>query len=180
LSQPKTTSVTAAWIASAPRDLLFNLVKDQSTWMTWTDIQGFELERPGDAEPNGVGAIRKITASDGSEIRERIIEVVDGRLIRYELLSGLPVAFYQGLTEFSDEPDGRTLVRWTSTFAPERTEDLSTLSLFLNRVVRKMVRQVSLAAETPKLLEMPVKRPHRPLTGKHAMSHDLPRYQRLY
>lgn len=180
MSQSDTTSVTAAWIASAPRELLFNLVKDQSTWTSWTDIQSFELERPGDAEPNGVGAIRKITASDGSEIRERIIEIVDGKLIRYELLSGLPVASYEGLTEFSDEPDGRTLVRWTSTFAPERAEDKAALSLFLNRVVRKMVRQVSLSAETPKLLQMPIKRPFRPLTGKHAVSHDLPRYQRLY
>jgi len=27
---------------------------------------------------------------------------------------------------------------------------------------------------------MPVKKPYRPLTGKHAVSHDLPRYQRLY
>lgn len=175
------TSVTAAWISSAPLETLFELVRDHSTWLRWTDIQSIEIESAGDAGPNGVGAVRKIVGASGVEIRERIVEVVEGKRIRYELLSGLPVTRYEGSTEFTTEPDGRTLVRWTSTFAAEAPEAIADLSLYLGRVVRKMVRQVALAAETPALLDRPARRPHRPLSsGKHVIMHDLPRYQRLY
>lgn len=177
----KSTSVTAAWISSAPLATLFELVRDHSTWLRWTDIQSIEIESPGEAGPNGVGAVRKIVGGSGAEIRERIVEVVEGQRIRYELVSGLPVTHYEGLTEFTPEADGRTLVRWTSTFTPETPEVTAELSLYLGRVVRKMVRQVALAAEIPALMDRPARQPHRPLSsGKHVIMHDLPRYQRLY
>ncbi|WP_158258133.1 SRPBCC family protein [Sphingopyxis lindanitolerans] len=175
------TSVTAAWISSAPLDTLFELVRDQSTWVSWTDIQSLEIESVGDAGPNSVGAVRKIIGASGTEIRERIAEVAEGKRVRYELLSGLPVVKYEGLTEFQAVPDGRTLVRWTSTFAAETPELTAELSVFLGRLVRKMVRQVALAAQIPALLNRPVRKPHSPLSsGKHVIMHDLPRYQRLY
>nr|WP_260581983.1 SRPBCC family protein [Sphingopyxis sp. PET50] len=115
---------------------------------------------------------RSANASSRSSRAERI---------RYELLSGLPVIHYEGLTEFTPETDGRTLVRWTSTFAAETPAVTAELSLYLGRVVRKMVRQVALAAEIPALLDRPERQPFRPLSsGKHVIMHDLPRYQRLY
>ena len=107
--------------------------------------------------------------------------IVENKLIRYELLSGLPMAKYEGLTEFTPQPDGRTLVRWTSTFEPESPELFGELSLFVNRVVRNMVRQVSLAAEIPALRERPIRKPHTPRgSTRQTVMHDLPRYQRLY
>ncbi|WP_409574806.1 hypothetical protein [Sphingopyxis sp. PET50] len=55
------------------------MVRDHSTWLRWTDIQSIEIESTGDADPNGVGAVRKIIGGSGAEIRERIVEIVEGR-----------------------------------------------------------------------------------------------------
>ena len=175
------TSMTAAWTSSAKLQPLFDLVKDQSTWADWSDVQSLELERAGKKDPNGVGAIRRIRGSNGMEIREEITEVLEGQRIRYRLLSGLPVTFYEGLTEFTPASNGGTIVRWTSVFEPESPELMRDLSFFVGRVVRKMVRQVSLAAEVSALRHRPIRVPPKPLVaGTQAVAHDLPRYQRLY
>ena len=46
-------------LTSASRDEVFALLADGSTWTTWSPIEEFRIERPGDAPPEGVGAIRE-------------------------------------------------------------------------------------------------------------------------
>jgi Polyketide cyclase / dehydrase and lipid transport. len=49
-------SAEAETIASPTR--VFALLKDGSTWTQWSMFRSYELERPGQADPLGVGSVR--------------------------------------------------------------------------------------------------------------------------
>lgn len=43
---------------SAEATTVYALLRDGSTWLMWSPIDSFQLERAGDQEPEGLGAIR--------------------------------------------------------------------------------------------------------------------------
>jgi len=65
-----------------------------------TQLRKSELEREGDPAPNGVGAIRKLTAV-GPPLREEVIAYEAPSRFSYTLLSGLPVRDHVGTVELS-------------------------------------------------------------------------------
>ena len=156
-----TSTVMATWISSAPIASVFSLVKDMTTWPSWSDVESLDIETEGSGDRHGIGAVRRIVAS-GYEIREKITEVVENERISYTLLSGLPVSNYHGLTEFEREPDGRTLIRWTSTFDTGSREQAQRVSPVIRNIVRTMVRQAALSAEIPDLRARRARSPSRP------------------
>ena len=42
----------------AKADAVYALLRDGTSWPRWTSIDSFELERAGEREPEGLGAIR--------------------------------------------------------------------------------------------------------------------------
>jgi hypothetical protein len=38
--------------------VVYELLRDGATWPQWSSIESFELERAGEGEPEGLGAIR--------------------------------------------------------------------------------------------------------------------------
>ena len=115
----KTIDVTAHSPATARE--LFALVADGATWPTWSPISSFALERPGDTEREGIGAVRVFRTDQTTgrvTSRERIVELVPDRRLSYELLSGLPLRGYHADIDLT--PDGTgTTIRWRSTFRPK-------------------------------------------------------------
>jgi hypothetical protein len=103
---------------SAPRATVFRLLADGSTWPSWAAIDGFELERPGDPPPEGVGAIRVLRRGRTTG-RDLIVELVAGRRLQYRALSGLPTRDYVGTVELEDGPDGGTTIHWKASFVPK-------------------------------------------------------------
>jgi hypothetical protein len=102
--------------AAAPASV-FALLIDGGTWPRWSPIEAFELERPGDPPPEGVGAIR-IFRRGRTTGRDEIVEVVPDRRLSYRSLSGLPVRDYRARVDL--EPDGNgTAIRWEAAFAPK-------------------------------------------------------------
>lgn len=161
MSKPITTTVMGTWISSASIPDIFLLVKDMTTWSSWSDVESLDIETEGSGDVNGVGAIRRIIAS-GLEIREEITEVVENRRISYKLLSGLPVTDYLGVIELEPEQDGRTLIKWTSTFNTDTPEQASRISPLIRNIVRTMVRQAALSAQIPDLRARRMRSPSRP------------------
>ena len=77
----------------------------------------FELERAGEDEREGLGAIRVFRTGRITN-REEIVELVPNRRFSYALLSGLAIRGYRtdvGL----ERADGGTLIRWHSSFDPK-------------------------------------------------------------
>lgn len=96
-------------------DTLYALLADGATWPTWSPIGSFELERPGETEREGLGAIRVFRTGRVAS-RERLVELVPGRRLSYVLLSGLPLRGYRADVDLT--PDGAgTTIRWRSTFS---------------------------------------------------------------
>jgi hypothetical protein len=77
--------------SEAASEVVFGLLADGTSWPDWSPIESFELERPGDPPPEGVGAIR-VFRKDGTTGRDQIVELVPGRRLSYVSLSGPPSA----------------------------------------------------------------------------------------
>ena len=112
--------VDASASTTASPERVYALVRDGSTWPTWSTLDSFELERPGDAEREGLGAIRVFRTKRFPKpvvSREEIVELVPNRRLGYALLSGLAVRDYRAFVDL--EPDGTgTRIRWHSSFRP--------------------------------------------------------------
>ena len=103
--------------AKAPAEVLFALIADGSTWPSWTPIDSFTLERPGDQGGESVGANR-VFRTGRITSREQIVELEPHRRLGYILLSGLPLRDYRATVDLVPNGGGTT-IRWRSTFRPK-------------------------------------------------------------
>jgi hypothetical protein len=72
----RTIDVTAH--APVSTDAIFSLLMYGPTWPQWAPIGSFNLERPGDPPPEGLGAIR-VFQRGRTTGRDEIVGVVSGR-----------------------------------------------------------------------------------------------------
>jgi len=91
---------------AAPAEVVFDVLTDHAGYAKLTPLRRSELEREGTPEPNGIGAIRKLTAV-GPPMREEVIAFERPRRFSYTVLSGLPVRDHVGTVELSEQ-GGRT------------------------------------------------------------------------
>jgi hypothetical protein len=96
---------------------VYALLADGTTWPQWSPIDSFELIAPGDATPEGLGAVRLFTTGRHKS-RERIVACRPGQVFAYELEAGLPLRGYRAEVTLSPTPQG-TAINWRSTFRPK-------------------------------------------------------------
>lgn len=113
----RTRSIDITAHSRAPRDVLFALLMDGTTWPNWAPLDSFHLERPGEPPPEGLGAIRVFTRGRTTG-RDEIVRIVAGHRLEYVSRSGLPVRDYRGVVELDDAHPGTTL-HWQSHFLPK-------------------------------------------------------------
>ena len=123
---------------------VFALLKDSSTWPQWSMFVASGLERPGDHEREGVGAI-KTFSSRVSRTRELITGLVPDRQLSYQLLSGFPFHNYHADVVLTPGSDG-TRIDWTASFRC-RTGTGWFWRMFMNRVLSDLAKQLAAAAE---------------------------------
>ena len=100
--------------SAASPEKVFALIADGSTWTAWGRWEGFEIEKKGDEEPEGVGAIRKFTRGR-MVTRELIVTADSPKRFTYDLLSGLAIRGYQAHVDLTPDGDG-TEIHWHSSF----------------------------------------------------------------
>jgi uncharacterized protein YndB with AHSA1/START domain len=96
-------------LIAAPPETVFDLFTDHRGYSKITSLRRSELEREGEPAPNGVGAIRVLTAV-GPPLREEVIAYERPSRFSYTLLSGLPVRDHVGTVELTPEGDGTRMV----------------------------------------------------------------------
>ncbi|HEX3647012.1 MAG TPA: SRPBCC family protein [Pseudonocardiaceae bacterium] len=99
-----------------PQDL-YALLRDGASWPVWSPIGSFELRRPAEDEPEGVGAIRVYRTGRITSV-ERIAELVPDRRLSYEQLSGLAIRGYRADVDLEQDGD-TTTIHWHSSFRPK-------------------------------------------------------------
>lgn len=94
---------------AAPPQTVFDVLTDHRRYAELTPLRKSELERQGDPAPNGVGAIRKLTAV-GPPMREEVIAFEPPSRFSYTVLSGLPVRDHVGTVELRGQDGGTRMV----------------------------------------------------------------------
>jgi uncharacterized protein YndB with AHSA1/START domain len=100
----------------APIEGVFEALSDHAQYTRFRGIQRAELERPGDSEPNGLGAVRRIH-SGPLQFTEEITAFERPTRMDYRIVK-LNIPFnHEGGSIRLSERDGATEVLWTSTFS---------------------------------------------------------------
>jgi len=94
---------------AAPAEVVFEVLTDHRRYSELTPLRKSVLEREGEPAPNGVGAIRKLTAV-GPALREEVIAYEAPNRFSYTLLSGLPVRDHVGTVELTPNGAGTKMV----------------------------------------------------------------------
>jgi uncharacterized protein YndB with AHSA1/START domain len=94
---------------AAPPETVFEVLTDHRGYAKLTPLRKSVLEREGEPAPNGVGAIRKLTAV-GPALREEVIAYEEPSRFSYTLLSGLPVRDHVGTVELTPNGSGTRMV----------------------------------------------------------------------
>jgi hypothetical protein len=123
---------------------VFALLKDSAGWPRWSMFVSSGLERPGDAEPEGVGAIRTF-ATQVSRTRELVTKLVPDRQLSYHLLSGFPFRNYHADVVLTPLSEG-TRIDWTATFLCRYGTGWFWRT-FMNRALSDMARKLAATAE---------------------------------
>src|SRR5258708_9144371 len=124
---------------------VFSLLKNSDTWPRWSLFNSFELERAGNGECFGVGAIRTFSTRV-SKTTEQVTELIPDQKLSYVLLSGLPLRNYQAVVQLSSPEFGVTLVNWTASFQC-RYEAGCFWRIFLNLILSTVSMPLHSAAE---------------------------------
>jgi uncharacterized protein YndB with AHSA1/START domain len=101
----------------APPEVVFDVLTDHRLYAELTPLRRSELEREGETDVNGVGAIRKLTAV-GPPMREEVIAYRRPSRFSYKVLSGLPVRDHVGTASLEANGSGTRMtyaVRTTPT-----------------------------------------------------------------
>jgi uncharacterized protein YndB with AHSA1/START domain len=94
---------------AAPPEIVFEVLTDHRRYPEITPLRKAVLEREGEPAPNGVGAIRKLSAV-GPPLREEVLAYEPGVRFSYKLLSGLPVRDHVGTVELTPSGAGTHVV----------------------------------------------------------------------
>lgn len=137
--------------SKAPPSDVFVLLKDGSSWPSWSLFSGFKLERKGDGDPLGVGAIR-VLASPGRKSREEVVAILPDQQLSYILLSGMPFREYRADVMLAPTLDGGTEISWTSRFYPVRRGSGWFWKLFIRCLLADTARRLAKGAQNPAIV----------------------------
>lgn len=108
-------SFTIRALVAAPIETVFEVFTDHRGYPAFTPLRSVALEREGTPAPDGVGAIRRLTAV-GPPIREEVTEYVAPTRFVYRMLSGMPTRDHVGVVDLTQEPGGTRVVYRVDTF----------------------------------------------------------------
>lgn len=121
---------------AAPPEVVFEVLTDHRRYSEITPLRGAKLEREGTPAPNGVGAIRVLSAV-GPPLREEVLVYEPGRRFSYKLLSGLPVRDHVGTVELSQSGSGTRVA-----YAVRTTPTVPVAGFAVVAVVKQGIRQL--------------------------------------
>jgi uncharacterized protein YndB with AHSA1/START domain len=122
---------------AAPPETVFDVLTDHRRYTEITPLRKAELEREGEPMPNGLGAIRVLSALPGPPMREEVIGYERPSRFSYKILSGLPVRDHVGTVELK-AADGGTEV----TYAVKTTPTIPLAGPVFLAILKKAIRDL--------------------------------------
>lgn len=101
-----------------PVDRVWQTLSDHEGMSRWAPGLKATLDRPGTGDPNGVGAVRRLsTPGPAPAIVEEIVGFEPGRRLAYKALSGVPLRGYGGEVVLTADGD-RTRIDYAIDIEP--------------------------------------------------------------
>ncbi len=126
--------------STAPVDVVWDLVATVARWTEWSFVTRATLEREGSPDPDGVGALRRLTVL-GRGSREAVVACEPPHHLAYTIVSGFPVRRHRADVEL--EPSGSgTLVRWAARFDPSVPGTGRATALLMRTVLGQLARSL--------------------------------------
>ncbi|HXQ88995.1 MAG TPA: SRPBCC family protein [Solirubrobacterales bacterium] len=122
---------------AAPPEVVFDVLTDHRRYTEITPLRKAALEREGEPAPNGLGAIRVLSALPGPPMREEVIGYERPSRFSYKILSGLPVRDHVGTVELKDAGGGTEL-----TYAVKTTPTIPLSGPVFMAVLKKAIRDL--------------------------------------
>lgn len=94
---------------AAPPETVFAVLTDHRRYAEITPIRRSTLEREGEPPPNGVGAVRVLSAV-GPPLREEVLSYEPSERFSYKLISGAPVRDHVGTVQLTPSGEGTEMV----------------------------------------------------------------------
>jgi uncharacterized protein YndB with AHSA1/START domain len=130
---------------AAPPETVFDVLTDHRRYTEITSLRKAELEREGEPEPNGLGAIRVLTLA-GPPMREEVIGYERPSRFSYKILSGLPVRDHVGTVELT-AAGGGTEVTYAVKTTPTIPLAGPVFMAFLKKGIRDLIAGVAKESE---------------------------------
>jgi hypothetical protein len=130
---------------SAPAGVAWAILVDTDHWPDWSVQEEAELEREGQTDRNGVGAIRKMRTGRYT-VREEVTEFDAPRRFTYKLLSGMPVRDYSATVTLEPQPSG-TRITWRNSYRPSLPLTGPLLRRRLGKVIDDITHRLAARAD---------------------------------
>lgn len=124
-----------------PRDRVFALFADHERFGKLLGAPVKRIRDSDQADPNGVGSIRKIGIGPIG-LKETVITFEPASLIEYTITSLSPIRNHLGRIRFEDVADGKTRVLYTISFEDIMPYTGKLVSSALDQGIRKGMRRV--------------------------------------
>jgi uncharacterized protein YndB with AHSA1/START domain len=132
--------------SDATPEQVWSLLADVRTYPEWGQWREAGIQRPGDHEEQGVGAIRRLRIGMRRASIERIVALEPPNRVAYELISGLPIREYRAEVTLTAEPAGGTTIRWQSRFVGRMPGQGAFWRFVLGSFIAKSARRLAAAA----------------------------------
>lgn len=132
-------------MVAAPIDVVFDVLTDHRGYSKLTPLRSSTLEREGQPDPNGVGAVRVLGLA-GPPIREEVTEFERPTRFSYRLLSGAPVRTHGGTVELAPR-GGQTELIWRVESTPKLPVPDVAWAALVRPVINQLLKRVVKEAE---------------------------------
>ena len=104
---------TSQTTVAAPIEIVWDTLSNHVGMMSWGPGVTVTMDRPGTADANGLGAVRRIaTPGPGPDIVEEVVTYEPPNVMGYKALSGTPFPGYTGEVRLTPAGAG-THITWT-------------------------------------------------------------------
>ena len=113
--------VTASTTVARPIESVWATLIDHEGMSTWGPGVTVTIDKPGDPERNGLGAVRRIKAGPGPALLEEVVTFQAPNLFGYAARAGVPIPGYQGEVRLTPQGEGTRIdytLSSTTSFPP--------------------------------------------------------------
>jgi uncharacterized protein YndB with AHSA1/START domain len=134
--------------SKAPREKVFALVADATSWPRWAKpyVMFGEWIQEGDPAPGGVGAIRRL-GSKAWGVKEQITEFDPPDYLAYTIVTKTPLREYRAIVSTDKDGDG-CRITWAASMEGRFPGAGRVMAFLLGRSIKKMATGLARYAET--------------------------------